>query len=219
MFVVVGFAVALGLIVFAVVGFLLHKPPTVAVSTSSSPGVVDMTLQTDGAVGVGPHPNWVGYFVKDASGGWKQTTVFQLPANSDIHVTVYEYDSGGSLRNNVWSQVQGTTGGVAYVNGNAESVVNPSSSTGNGIAHSFDVPGLGINVPLYGVAASAKNFCSSGPCNLSEAHTTVTFDFHTGAPGIFRWQCFIPCGLGYLNGNGGPMTTVGYMGGFLKVVG
>ena len=210
------FAVALGLIVFAVAGWLLHKPQTISAIPSSSPGVVNLTLQTDGAVGQGPHPGWVGYYVQDASGAWHQTTVFQLPANSDVHVTIYEYDSGSPFRNSVWDQIQGTTGGIAYLNGKMVSQVN--DQTGNEVAHSFNVPALGINVPLYAVSGSAKNFCSTGPCNLSEAHNTVTFDFHTGAPGSFRWQCYIPCGLGYLNGNGGPMTTLGYMGGFLKVV-
>ena len=47
---------------------------------------------------------------------------------------------------------------------------------------------------------------------------TIAFDFRTGAPGKFRWQCFVPCGLSYLDGNGGPMQTLGYMGGFLNVV-
>ncbi len=216
--VIVSFFAVIGLLVWAVVGYLRTSPPTVSASTSSTPGVVNLTMQTDGAVGVGPHPNWVGYFVQDANGGWHQTTLIQLPANSDIHVTLYEYDSGGTLRNNVWSQVEGTVGNVAYVNGVAESIVNPNTSTGNGIAHSFNVPALGINVPMYGVSGSAKNFCSSGPCNLSEAHTTMTFDFKTGAAGTYRWQCFVPCGLGFLNGNGGPMTALGYMAGFLKVV-
>ena len=44
------------------------------------------------------------------------------------------------------------------------------------------------------------------------------FSFVTPGVGQYRWQCFVPCGLGYLYGNGGPMSTLGYMGGFLKVV-
>jgi hypothetical protein len=36
--------------------------------------------------------------------------------------------------------------------------------------------------------------------------------------GIFRWQCIIPCGGGYLDGNGGPMSTEGYMSGQMEVV-
>ena len=34
----------------------------------------------------------------------------------------------------------------------------------------------------------------------------------------YHCQCFIPCGGGHYAGNGGPMQTLGYMGGFLKVV-
>jgi hypothetical protein len=53
---------------------------------------------------------------------------------------------------------------------------------------------------------------------MAEAHTTTTFEFHTGKPGIIRWQCFVPCGAGWYFGNGGPMQTIGWMDGFIKVV-
>jgi hypothetical protein len=36
--------------------------------------------------------------------------------------------------------------------------------------------------------------------------------------GTYRWQCFVPCGLDFLNGNGGPMQTFGYMMGHMQVV-
>ena len=215
-FVVVGFAVALALVVYGVVGWLLHKPPTISAQPSSTPGVVNVTIQIDGAVGTGPHPSWVGYRVQNASGQWIRTTVIQLPAHSDVHFTVYQYDSGSGFRNPVWDQVAGTVGGVAYLNGKSATYFN--DQVGNGIGHSFNVPALGINVPFAGVNGNASNFCNAGPCTMSQLHNTITFDIKTGNPGTFRWQCFVPCGLGYLNGNGGPMTTVGYMGGFLKVV-
>ena len=41
---------------------------------------------------------------------------------------------------------------------------------------------------------------------------------HTPGKGLYRWQCFVPCAAGFIQGFGGPMQTVGYMGGFLKVV-
>jgi hypothetical protein len=47
---------------------------------------------------------------------------------------------------------------------------------------------------------------------------TIEFTFKTGARGTFRWQCFVPCAAGTLNGNGGPMQTVGFMDGFVHVV-
>jgi hypothetical protein len=46
----------------------------------------------------------------------------------------------------------------------------------------------------------------------------IKASFMTPGPGSYPWQCFVPCGLGWLYGNGGPMSTVGYMGGFLDVV-
>ena len=75
----------------------------------------------------------------------------------------------------------------------------------------------GVTVPLEGVADNAPHQCSVAPCPLSKAHTTITFSFHTPGPGMYRWQCFVPCAAGFLFGNGGPMQTVGYMDGFLLV--
>ena len=67
-------------------------------------------------------------------------------------------------------------------------------------------------------SGNAKNLCANAPCSLSEAHVTVSFTFRTPPKGLYRWQCFVPCAAGFIQGNGGPMQTVGYMGGFLKVV-
>jgi hypothetical protein len=53
---------------------------------------------------------------------------------------------------------------------------------------------------------------------MAMAHRTITFTFRTGAPGHFRWQCFVPCAAGFIYGFGGPMQTIGYMDGFLNVV-
>ena len=52
---------------------------------------------------------------------------------------------------------------------------------------------------------------------MSKAHRTITFTFKTGAPGHYRWQCFVPCAAGFIYGFGGPMQTIGYMDGFLNV--
>ena len=50
------------------------------------------------------------------------------------------------------------------------------------------------------------------------AAATTTFTFRTPGKGLYRWQCFVPCAAGYIAGFGGPMQTVGYMDGFMKVV-
>ena len=77
---------------------------------------------------------------------------------------------------------------------------------------------MGVLVPIEGTAATAKNPCGNAPCSLSFDHTTTSFTFKTGKPGLYRWQCFVPCAAGYIEGWGGPMQTVGYMDGFIKVV-
>ena len=76
----------------------------------------------------------------------------------------------------------------------------------------------GISVPLEGISSNAKNPCANAPCSLKNDHYTVSFSFRTHQKGLFRWQCFVPCAAGFIQGFGGPMQTVGYMGGYLKVV-
>jgi hypothetical protein len=87
----------------------------------------------------------------------------------------------------------------------------------NDASHTFAVPGLGLIVAGPGVADDAKNQCGYAPCSLSTAHRTIRFTFHTGGPGHYRWQCFVPCAAGWVFGFGGPMQTIGYMDGFLNV--
>jgi hypothetical protein len=205
----------IGLCTFGVMAYLRSSPPTINFAKETGP--VDLTVQTVPSIGFGPHPTWVSYLVRDPAGQWIHSTIWQLPANRLIDVTIDEYDSGGALRNAIWGGVTGTIGGVETVNGKPTSVIDPAA--GNGVAHTFNVPDLGINVPLYGISANAKNPCSVAPCATSFDHNTITFSFRTpAAAGSYRWQCFVPCGLSFLYGNGGPMSTVGYMGGFLKVV-
>jgi hypothetical protein len=155
----------------------------------------------------------VSYLAKDGD-RWVRSTIYTVPAYSVVHVTLYEFDSPTGLRNPFFSQVQGTIGGTMTLNGKTVSSVNPESP-----AHSFAIPELGVFVPLPGVNEEAKNFCEEGPCEPSTMeHNTITFSFRTGKPGRYRWQCFVPCGAGSIDGNGGPMQTLGYMDGFIDVV-
>jgi hypothetical protein len=211
-------AMVVGVVVFVAMAYLRTNPPTLDLAAGHEAGEpVDMTLQTVGQIGFGPHPLWVSYLTKSPDGRWVHTTLWDLPARTRVNVTLYEFDSGGPLRNPEMDRVYGTIGNDYLLNGKPVSLLD--GYRGNGIAHTFSVPALGINVPLWGVNGSAKNFCNSAPCPLSDAHNVIQFSFMTPPrTGQFHWQCFIPCGLGYLYGNGGPMQTIGYMGGFLKVV-
>lgn len=190
--------------------WLTVSPPSVASATRK--GEPQLTIQTVASLGTAPHPDWVSYLVKDARGRWVHTTLMRLPAHSTVHVTIYQYDTATGLRNPFWAQPQGVVGKTMTLDGKTIAALDPDLAS-----HTFAVPDLGVSVPLAGVADDAKNQCSVAPCTLAEAHRTITFSFHTGAPGRYRWQCFVPCGAGFLFGFGGPMQTVGYMDGFLLV--
>jgi hypothetical protein len=202
---------AVVLIAVYVVYFLAATPTTV--NAAPARGGVNLTLQTVASYGKAPHPDWVSYLVRDASGRWRHTTVFRVPAHSLVHVTVYQYDTATGLRNPFWSQVRGTLGAVMTVDGTTTHSLPPDDAS-----HTFAIPDLGISVPLKGVADDAKNQCTVAPCTLAQAHTTVTFTFRTGAAGAFRWQCFVPCAASFIYGNGGPMQSPGWMDGYLVVV-
>lgn len=206
-----GTAAVTALVIVFVFAFLRSRP--VAVPATREPGrTASLTLQTVGALGFGPRPDWVSYLVRGPEGRWVHSTVFSLPAHSTVEVTVLQYDSATGLRNPFWAKVQGTVGGTMTVDGKEHTVVDPNLP-----AHTFAVPDLGVTVPFPGVGGNEPNQCSAAPCRTEQAHRTITFRFRTGKPGVYRWQCFVPCAAGTINGNGGPMQTIGYMDGLLVV--
>jgi hypothetical protein len=213
----VGVVVVGVLIGLYVASWATSFPKTVAaVSTPSVAGVsgTQLTMQTVAAIGpkYSPsNPDWVSYLVKE-KGKWVHSTVFKVPANSVVHVTVLQYDGDSGLRNPFLSQVQGTLNGKETVDGKQIEAIDPEEAS-----HTFAVPQLGVFIPLPGVPEEAKNQCESAPCTLAQAHRTITFTFRTGKKGRYRWQCFVPCAAGWIDGNGGPMQTLGYMDGFLEV--
>jgi hypothetical protein len=210
------FAAALAgvLIGFYIEGYLVgsaqtYHPPVQAGATPS----VNLTLQTVAAVGpqLSTNPNWVSYLVREG-GVWRRSTVWRLPANALVHVTIYNFDGASGLRNPLLGRPTGLVG-PELVDGRALIVMPPDQPS-----HTFAVPALGVLVPVAPVADDAKNQCDYAPCDLAMAHRTITFTFRTGKPGHYRWQCFVPCAAGWLYGFGGPMQTIGYMDGFLDVV-
>src|SRR5205823_9822409 len=83
--VAVGLACAAALLAYYLIGYLMVRPP--AVSASSGPPRARLTLQTVASLGIGPHPDWVSYLVKDPQGHWRHSTVLNVPANSPVRIT------------------------------------------------------------------------------------------------------------------------------------
>jgi hypothetical protein len=188
---------------------------TVPVTTQNGHKVVDLQIETVAAVGpeLSPqHPDFVSYLVRDTSGKWLRRTVWELPANATVHVTIYNFDGDSGLRNPLYAKPTGIDGGSFSLDGKPTVVINPDDTS-----HTFAVPAYGLIVPISGVNDNAKNQCGYAPCALSMAHRTIQFTFHTGKAGHYRWQCFVPCAAGWIFGFGGPMQTIGYMDGFLDV--
>jgi len=206
--VLVPLALLLALVIWTFT-WLIGYPPTVQAATTT-PGEVNVTMQTVGTIGTGPHPEWVSYLIQQPDGSWTHSTVLQVPAHTKVHMTIQQYDTGSSLRNPLMNQVLGITD--AANNG------QPYGLWTDVIGHTFTIPELGISVPLPGIPDDSTNMCSVAPCAKSFDHNTVTFTFTTQGAGTYTWQCFVPCGVAYLAGFGGPMATLGYMNGILKVV-
>jgi heme/copper-type cytochrome/quinol oxidase subunit 2 len=188
-------------------------PTRSAVAVAPSTHIV---LQTDAAVGPQEspaHPDWVGYLVQRGH-QWVRSTIYQVPAHSLVHVTIYQFDGDSGLRNPFLARVQGTSGSVELVDGKPLNHIEAEEAS-----HTFVIPQLGVFAPLPGVPEEAKNQCEYGPCDpATMAHRTIELTFRTGKKGRYRWQCFVPCAAGTYFGFGGPMQTLGYMDGYIDVV-
>ena len=218
-------------VVFHYIGGYGGTLATVSYTSMAHAGQVNVVLQEDPQNNSASKPDWVSYFVQDPSTHrWVHTTLFSVPANTQVNMTIYGYDGCTPLRNNYWSQIQGTMGGHVtvqqFMKGRAlgpvatTSVINGWSDCN--VAHTFAIPSLNLFVPVASPNAenSANHLCSASPCQPSSgAYAVEKFSFRTpDHTATYRWQCFIPCGGGFIDGNGGPMQTLGYMTGEMQVV-
>jgi hypothetical protein len=219
--------------VYVVAHFVVSDPPTVDYSSAASGGVVNVVLQEDPQNNTTTQPDWVSYYVMKPGAdpfqqsSWVHTTLFTVPANTRVNLTIYGYDGCTPPRNNFWSEVQGTMGGVMTFQQfkDARQPKGPVhlTSTLNGwshcaVGHTFAIPSLHLFVPVGSPDASAA-LCGDSPC-VSGPYTLEKLSFMTpNHAGVFRWQCLVPCGGGKLDGFGAPMQTLGYMMGQMTVVG
>jgi hypothetical protein len=220
--------------IFVAFHYIGAQPSVEDYTSFASHGQVDVTMMTTAQTTVTDKPDWVTYFIKNPSTGqFVHTTYFKVPAGTRVNMTILGYDGCTPLRNPVWGQVTGTIGNVenvSYSNGKTASPAKPVSVLNSwadcSVQHTFAIPNIGLNVPIASPTTLAENnaLCGTSPCvadtsdQVKAPHTVVTFSFMTPKQGgAYRWQCFVPCGLGYVDGNGGPMGTPGYMMGQMEV--
>jgi hypothetical protein len=229
----VAFAAVVVGAVFVVIHYIGASPPVVDYTSMASGGQVNVVLQEDPQNTVSSHPDWVSYFVQNPSTHqWIHTTLFKVPAKTRVNMTILGYDGCTPLRNNFWSKVQGTIGGDMTVQqfktvgqpiGGPKTYSVLNSWSGCNVAHTFAIPSLHVFVPIASPVTALFNSsaCGVSPCT-SGPHSMVKFSFMTPAvrgigTAVYRWQCFIPCGGGFVFGNGGPMSTIGFMTGNMEV--
>jgi hypothetical protein len=223
---IVAFLAVLAVCIFVVVHyFLASSGPAVedftAHVTADTGAPVNVVMQEAPQTTVSTDPDWVTFFIQSPqTHKWVHTTNFAVPAGSKVNMTVYGFDGCTPLRNQVWGQITGTIGNSMTVDGKSVSLLNSWAECT--VAHTFAIPSLGINVPMASPTTFQENsnLCGTSPCSMHSPHTVMHFAYMAPrTPGTYFWQCKIPCGLGYLDGNGGPMQTIGYMTGNMQVVG
>jgi hypothetical protein len=218
--------------VFVVSHYFVGNLPTVDYVPAAHNGVVNVVLQEDPQNNSTSKPDWVSYYVMkpganpDLASSWVHTTLFSVPADTRVNMTIRGFDGCTPLRNNFWSLVQGTIGGVMAFQqfkdvGKPMGPVHITSTLNSwahcDVGHTFAIPSLHVFVPVGSPDASAS-LCGVSPCT-SGPFALEKFSFRTpDHGGAFRWQCFIPCGGGFVDGNGGPMQTIGFMMGQMTVV-
>ncbi len=225
----VAFAAVAGGAAFLAVYYIGGNPPTVDYTSVAHGGVVNVVLQEDPQNNSATEPDWVSYYVQDPhTHAWVHTTLFTVPKNTRVNMTILGYDGCTPLRNNYWSKVQGTVGNTITVQqyktvgqplGPTKTMNSIDSWKTCSVGHTFAIPGLHLYVPVASpnTALFNKSACSVSPCTEGP-HSMEKFSFMTpNSTGTFRWQCLVPCGGGFLDGNGGPMQTIGYMTGNMEV--
>jgi len=156
---IVAFLAVVGLGIFVAVYYIGSATTQLPiVHYTASNGQTNVVLQEDPQNDSATRPDWVTYYTQDpTTKQWLHTTLFSVPANTKVNVTIYGYDGCTPLRNNFWSVVQGTIGNTVTVQqfsknntplGSAQSTSVINSWSDCNIGHTFAIPGMNIYVPV-----------------------------------------------------------------------
>ena len=225
----VAFAAVVAGAVFIVIHYLGSSLPVVNYASAASGGVVNVVLQEDPQNNSSTEPDWVSYFVQDPqTKAWVHTTLFSVPKNTRVNMTILGYDGCTPASNNFWSLVQGTIGNSMTVQQfktvgqplgppQIASVRNTWSDCS--VGHTFAIPSLHLFVPIASpvTALFNKDGCGDSPCTEGP-HSDGEVQLHEPEEhGDVPLAVLHPCGGGFLDGNGGPMQTLSAWMGNMEV--
>jgi hypothetical protein len=172
-----------------------HSPvPSITASAAANqapapkpPVHVTLNIDTPAMLGGGENPAFI-------------PSAFSLPANSDVIITVVNFDDATALPKGAekYAVPTGTLGALSVqpMDPSKPNDETPASQVTRmdpttGVSHTFTIAKLGLNVPIA-------------------PKSRTTFTIHTGDAGTYTWQCYVPCG-------DVAMATDGYMQGKLTV--
>ena len=213
--------ITLGLVVVcAAIGlyiglYLINVPGSVAAAQTSSGAQLYLATVPAAALN-DPHPTWVSYYVTNPQGrDWQHRTTFVVPANSMVHVTIRQFDGptrGFATRSS--RRRAGPSAGNFLLNGKPTVAINPDNAS-----HVFAIPQLGVSVPLLGGSLTTPRISAGTRPARRTWRMRRSRSRSIRAPrGCTAGSASCPVAAGFIQGFGGPMQTVGYMLGFLKVV-
>jgi hypothetical protein len=138
--------------------------------------------------------------------GWPLFTPadFAVPAGRVTYAEIRCFDPGASPVPAAYAQVRGAIGGAAVVSplvlgAGTEALAHTVRALPvGGIAHTFTVPAIGLNIPV-------------------PPRSIVRFAFNPGAAATLTWRCMAACSTGPA-GTAGAMATPGWMRGTLRVL-
>ena len=207
-----GTVVVVALVAWYVVGYVISLPPTVP--QASAAGVTNVTVQTVASYGHPPHPDWVSYLVKNEQGQWVHSTIWKVPAQ------LHRARDGAPVRRRQRPAQPvprpAARGRRRHDDGRTASRSRCSTRTSRRTRS---------RSPTWASAcrsrASPTTPRTSAPWRRARwpgaQHDHVRVP-HRASRACTAGSASCPCAAGWLYGFGGPMQTVGWMDGFIKVV-
>ena len=134
----------------------------------------------------------------DHKKGWPkyEPAVFHVPAGKTIKLIIHSYDDGNAPITPNYTKVQGTVGGVEWVDGKKFTSFKAAD-----VAHTMTIMEGTKTINIVVPVRSEK-----------EKYVTVTAEFSFAKAGTYNWQCEAACGTGS-SGWMGPMMTNNWMKG------